>query len=77
MKRILIAGAGSGLGKELAISFSHLGYKVILLGRTESKLEKVKNEIQQLGGKVEVAICNISFKGEVQKTRSITNRREN
>ncbi|WP_332692899.1 SDR family NAD(P)-dependent oxidoreductase [Halalkalibacter lacteus] len=68
MKRILITGAGSGLGKELALSYCRLGHNVILLGRTRSKLEIVKNKIQQSRGKVEVAICNISSEVDVQKT---------
>lgn len=44
-KTILITGAGDGIGKQAAISFSKLGATCILLGRTVSKLEKTYDEI--------------------------------
>lgn len=39
-KTILIAGASSGIGREIAISFSNLGAKLILLARREEKLKE-------------------------------------
>lgn len=50
-KTILITGAGDGIGKVLAIKCAELGAKVILLGRTLSKLEAVHQQIQQLNKK--------------------------
>jgi 3-oxoacyl-[acyl-carrier protein] reductase len=41
----LITGAGSGIGKATAIRMANEGAKVILVGRTRSKLEAVANEI--------------------------------
>ena len=53
MKRetALITGSSKGLGENLALNFSKNNYNVILHGRNEQKLEKVKNEI--LKNKVE------------------------
>lgn len=48
-KIIAITGAGSGIGRTLAISFASCGATVILLGRTVEKLEKVYDEIEQQG----------------------------
>jgi len=42
---ILITGAGQGIGQALAISCASLGATVILVGRTISKLQKVKEQI--------------------------------
>jgi short-subunit dehydrogenase len=60
LKTIIITGAGSGLGKELALGFSKQGYHLILTGRTVGKLSAVKNEIEAAGGKADYAVLNIS-----------------
>lgn len=44
-KVILVTGAGDGIGKQAALSYAKAGAKVILLGRTVSKLEAVYDEI--------------------------------
>jgi NAD(P)-dependent dehydrogenase (short-subunit alcohol dehydrogenase family) len=46
---ILITGAGSGLGRALAIECARAGASVILSGRTGAKLERVYDEIEALG----------------------------
>ncbi|MDX5476719.1 MAG: SDR family oxidoreductase [Bacillaceae bacterium] len=50
MKTILITGAGTGLGKALALAYSRLGYIIILTGRREETLKLVEKEIQDNGG---------------------------
>ncbi|NHB91813.1 YciK family oxidoreductase [Photorhabdus cinerea] len=47
---ILVTGAGDGIGREVALTYARYGAQVILLGRTASKLEAVKKEIEQAGG---------------------------
>ena len=47
----VIAGAGPGLGFSLAKRFS-LEYKVVLLSRTQEKLDRLANEIKKNGGEV-------------------------
>lgn len=49
-KNILVTGAGAGIGREAALSYARHGATVILLGRTESKLEAVYDEIEAEGG---------------------------
>ena len=46
-KVAVITGAGSGLGKALAISFSKKGYGLVLSGRNLKKLESVKKELDK------------------------------
>lgn len=50
MKSIIITGAGSGLGKELALLFSKHDYHIILTGRTMNKLKEVEEQIQAANG---------------------------
>lgn len=45
---ILITGAGSGLGRALALEAARAGATVILCGRTLSKLERVYDEIRDM-----------------------------
>jgi NAD(P)-dependent dehydrogenase (short-subunit alcohol dehydrogenase family) len=46
---ILITGAGSGLGKALAIECARSGASVILSGRNAAKLDRVYDEIESMG----------------------------
>lgn len=46
---ILVTGAGDGIGKAAALSFSAHGATVILLGRGRKKLESVYDEIEANG----------------------------
>jgi short-subunit dehydrogenase len=59
MKTIIISGAGSGLGKELAHLFSKQGYHLLLTGRTLEKLSYAKQEIEATGGKVDILQLDI------------------
>jgi NAD(P)-dependent dehydrogenase (short-subunit alcohol dehydrogenase family) len=49
-KVILITGAGDGIGRACALAFGRLGATVVLLGRTQEKLEAVYDEIKNTGG---------------------------
>jgi len=49
-KVLLITGAGDGIGRACALAFGNLGATVILLGRTQEKLEAVYDEIKAAGG---------------------------
>ena len=48
-KTILVTGAGDGIGRAAALTYAAHGATVILLGRTESKLEQVYDEIEAAG----------------------------
>ncbi|WP_417228114.1 YciK family oxidoreductase [Amphritea sp.] len=48
-KIILVTGAGDGIGRAAALSYAAHGATVILLGRTEEKLNTVYDEIEAAG----------------------------
>ena len=47
---ILVTGAGEGIGRTAALTLADHGATVILLGRTQDKLEKVYDDIKAAGG---------------------------
>jgi NAD(P)-dependent dehydrogenase (short-subunit alcohol dehydrogenase family) len=42
---ILVTGAGDGIGREAALTYAKFGAQLVLLGRTESKLQAVQADI--------------------------------
>jgi NADP-dependent 3-hydroxy acid dehydrogenase YdfG len=46
MKKVLITGATSGIGKACAFAFAKAGYALILTGRRAERLQQIKEEIQ-------------------------------
>jgi short-subunit dehydrogenase len=67
MKSIIVTGAGSGLGKELSLLFSHQGYHVLLTGRSVDKLSAVKTEIEQAGGMADYVVLDIEKESDILK----------
>lgn len=48
-KIILVTGAGDGIGKVAALTYARLGATVLLLGKTQAKLEAVYDDIETQG----------------------------
>ncbi|MCG1028080.1 SDR family oxidoreductase [Virgibacillus halodenitrificans] len=65
MPNAAITGAGTGLGRALAIEYAAKGYKLFLLGRTDTKLQIVKEKIMQAGGQAEVILCDVREQASV------------
>jgi thioester reductase-like protein len=49
-KKVVVTGASSGIGKEVARRIGEAGGEVILVSRTREKLEELAKEIEELGG---------------------------
>ncbi|MFT7186454.1 MAG: NAD(P)-dependent dehydrogenase (short-subunit alcohol dehydrogenase family) [Pseudohongiellaceae bacterium] len=65
-KKILVTGAGDGIGRTAALTFAKYGATVILLGRTVSKLEAVYDKIEANGG-AKPAIIPLNMEGAAEK----------
>ena len=65
-KTILVTGAGSGIGRQAAITYAKFGATVILLGKTVEKLENVYDEIVA-NGSSEPAIVPLDLKGATKQ----------
>ncbi len=70
-KIIVITGAGSGVGKLLAIELAKTGNHIICLGRSEEKLNKtvetIKIEASKFGGKANHISVDMMNKNQVTK----------
>ncbi len=44
--KALITGAGSGIGRDMAIYLASMGYDLILVGRDKKKLEELQNSLK-------------------------------
>ncbi|WP_269151043.1 SDR family NAD(P)-dependent oxidoreductase [Acetobacter sicerae] len=64
-KVALVTGAGSGMGRDIAIVLAERGAAVTLVGRREEKLAEVAAEITTAGGRV------MSVAGDVSKPEDI------
>ncbi|USK39977.1 SDR family oxidoreductase [Cytobacillus firmus] len=67
MKSVIITGAGSGLGKELALLFAGQGFHIILTGRTLDKLQSVEQEIHEAGGSAQSYTVDITQTKDISK----------
>lgn len=62
--RVLITGASSGIGRDMARYLSKLGYDLVLVSRNEEELNKLKEELET---KVEVIAMDLSIKENCYK----------
>ena len=58
-KVALVSGAGSGIGRAVALLFARLGAKLVICGRTPEKLEAVAAFVRGKGGEVLVVPTNV------------------
>lgn len=65
-KVILVTGAGSGIGAATAKKLARQGAKIAALGRTESELQALVDEITQNGGEAMVVVADISVVEDMQ-----------
>ncbi|RLQ92381.1 SDR family NAD(P)-dependent oxidoreductase [Falsibacillus albus] len=65
MTKIAITGAGTGLGKELALQYAQSGNELHLIGRTQSSLEKTANDIREKGAEANIHIADLTSEAEV------------
>src|ERR1700730_15423377 len=65
---IIVTGGGSGIGRCTAHELASLGASVAILGRTVEKLEEVKAEIEEDGGRVSAHVCDIRDEAKERAT---------
>jgi len=66
MKTMLITGASSGIGRELALLATASGYAVYAVGRRRDALEALESEIVAAGGTIATEAVDISDPGNAR-----------
>jgi NAD(P)-dependent dehydrogenase (short-subunit alcohol dehydrogenase family) len=66
MPTVAITGAGTGLGRALALEYAEQGYRVYLLGRRDDTLHLVQHKILEKGGIAEIVLCDVRESASVQ-----------
>ena len=67
-KVCVVTGGGSGIGRSTAISMAMAGAQLVLIGRTLSKVDEVRVEIEKLGGVAESILLDVGNSESVQNT---------
>jgi short-subunit dehydrogenase len=69
-KLILITGASSGIGAEMANQFAQQGHILLLLARNSQHLDNVCSKIKENGGQAYSYTCDV---GEHDQVKAVTN----
>ena len=70
--KILITGASSGLGEELARQYAKQDNELILLARREDKLFKLRSELFEKCKSIDIVVADVTVFDELQqKIKSI------
>ena len=70
LRTAAITGAGGGMGRAIAQRLAEDGYRILLVGRTESKLNSVAAEIADRGGQAIVYALDITDDAAVEELAS-------
>jgi NAD(P)-dependent dehydrogenase (short-subunit alcohol dehydrogenase family) len=74
-KTALITGASKGLGKAMALALSQAGATIALVSRDETKLQAVKQEIEDSGGRADVFIADVKDEQQVERLEAEVSKR--
>lgn len=66
-KTAIVTGAGTGIGRAIAIAFAREGAVVTLAGRRVAPLESVRQEVAALGGSAHVRPADVSDADDAKK----------
>ncbi|XP_046547395.1 17-beta-hydroxysteroid dehydrogenase 13-like [Haliotis rubra] len=64
-KKVLITGAGHGIGRELSLEFARLGASLILWDINKENNEGTADEVRHIGATVHTYICDVTSTDDV------------
>jgi len=67
-KVVVVTGASSGIGEELALQYAKLGATVVISARRAELLQKLKEKIEDLyKSDVQIVVCDVSLPNDCQR----------
>ncbi|MGW6137278.1 SDR family NAD(P)-dependent oxidoreductase [Streptomyces sp. NPDC055144] len=66
-KSVLVTGAGTGLGRAIALAFAAEGARVVVAGRTRATLDATVDLIEAAGGTAVAHTADVSRAGDLQE----------
>ncbi|HJZ13134.1 MAG TPA: SDR family NAD(P)-dependent oxidoreductase [Acidobacteriota bacterium] len=66
-KVVVITGASSGIGRETALALGREKCRLVLAARRQEKLESVRRQVEEAGGKAVVAPADVSRNSDVEE----------
>ena len=63
----LVTGGGQGMGHGIALRFARDGAKVVVVGRTQSKIDRTVAEIQAAGGTALACLADVSVEEDTRR----------
>jgi len=66
-KGVLITGASSGIGEDVALGFARQGARVALLARRKNVLDDLASRINAAGGRAQAIECDVTKRADVDR----------
>ena len=72
---VVVTGAGTGIGRATAEALAELGATVVLVARTQARLDEVQAAIQSNGGKAETFAADVGKEDDVSRLAELVRAR--
>lgn len=73
-KAVIVTGASSGIGEDVALGFARQGARVALLARRKERLEDLASRITLAGGRAVAISCDVTKRSEIDTAIELVNR---
>ncbi|MAN23342.1 MAG: dehydrogenase, partial [Gemmatimonadetes bacterium] len=71
-RRVIVTGAGQGIGRAIAVAMARSGARLYLWGLRKKNLLETQTIVSAVGSEVEVAVVDVSDASEVSKAWKVT-----